>query len=110
MAYKWKPSQTARREFAQKMQTDSNFAAEYYLRKAKKVENKRASSNFDYETAGGYYIATKAQHDFATFDRTGVESPEQMEACNQVAYSFTCQEKIHHDYIHIVNELIRAKK
>ena len=53
------------------------------------------------------YVATKVQHDFC------IENPDifmtltEQYARNQVIYSFTCNEKIHHDNIHIVNEKIR---
>lgn len=109
MGYRWKPSASQKRAFAEKMQNPAEQAA-YMERKAEKAQKRRDGSSFDYGSAGGYYVATKAQHDFAIFDRTGVETIEQENACNQVAYSYSCNEKIHHDYIHIVNELIRAKK
>lgn len=108
MGYRWKPSASQRREFAERMKDPEQRAA-YENRKIEKAEKRISSSAFDYASAGGMYIATQAQHDFAVFDRTGVVTSEQEDACNQVAYSYSCNEKIHHDYIHIVNELIRKK-
>ncbi len=53
MGYKWRPSKPARREFAQNMQ-NPDFANQYYARKEEKAEKRRASSKFDYASAGGY--------------------------------------------------------
>lgn len=108
MAYKWKPSKSARREFAQKMANDSEFAADYYARKEEKANKKRAGSKFDYGTAGGEYVPTQYQHDNAMiFLQTKQLSLEQETACNIVVSGYSCKDKAHHDYIHIVNELIR---
>jgi hypothetical protein len=110
MSYKWKPSKTARREFASKM-NDDNFAAEYHTRKQAKADKRRAQSRFDYDTAGGQFIPTKAQYDYSmNAVLTQDLSIEQMDACNQVIYGFNCQERIDHDFIHVVNELIRSKE
>jgi len=105
MAWKWKPNKTQRREFAIKMQ-DETFAKEYLKRKAQKQEQNRANSKFDYASAGGYYIATKQQHDFC-LKNMGKFSSQELNAAGQVIFSFACQEKTHHDNIHIVNELMR---
>jgi hypothetical protein len=108
---KWQPSNTARREFAQKMQNDSDFADQYNQRKAEKAEKRRSTSQFDYEKAGGNYLPTTAQNDFCFFAiREMILTAQQSEAINQVLYGYSCGEKIHHDYIHIVNELMRTKK
>lgn len=107
MAYKWKPSKSAAREFAQKMQNDSEFAANYYAKKEEKKAKKRATSKFDYETAGGNYVATKMQYDFCMRNMNLFETSEEQNSANQVIYSFSCNEKIHHDNIHVVNEKIR---
>jgi hypothetical protein len=107
MGYKWTPSRAQRREFAQRM-NDSQFAAEYYARKNKQAAKRRSTSKFDYPTAGGYYIPTREQYDAAnTFLLTGHLDDSQEDACNQVIYGYTCQERVHHDKIHIVNELRR---
>jgi hypothetical protein len=108
MSYKWKPSKSARREFAQKMQNDVEFSESYNQRKIERAEKRRSTSLFDYNTAGGMYTPTKIQHDFA-MNRPGELTHEQENACNMVISGYSCNEKIHHDYIHIVNELIRNK-
>lgn len=109
MGYKWKPSKTARRDFAIKMQTDSDFTQQYEKRKLDRAEKRRAGSQFDYQSAGGNYVPTKFQHDKASeFLGTKELTPEQQNACNQVMFGWSCSEKVHHDYIHIVNELIRS--
>lgn len=108
MSYKWKPSKTARREFAIKMQNDVAFANQYNQRKEEKAEKRRSTSKFDYEKAGGEYIPTKAQHDFC-FDNAHLATTGEMKAAfNIVMYGYICQEKVDHDMIHIVNELIRS--
>jgi len=106
MAYKWRPSKTEKKEFAEKMQ-NSEFASAYNQRKEDKKANKRASSKFDYETAGGNYVATQKQHDFCLKNMNLFETNDEQNAANQVVFSFTCKEKTKHDYIHIVNEKIR---
>ena len=57
MTYKWKPSKSAKREFAQNMQ-DSEFANAYNQRKEDRATNRRVKSAFDYNTAGGNYVPT----------------------------------------------------
>jgi hypothetical protein len=106
MSYKWRPSKTARREFAQKMNNDPEFANEYNARKQAKEEKKRSTSAFDYQKAGGEYVPTKAQHDFC-LENMGQFVPSEIEAANQILYGYSCNEKVHHDYIHIINELMR---
>lgn len=111
MAYKWKPSKTQRREFAEKMQ-DEDFANQYYLNKTIKAENRRKTSEFDYNTAGGFYIPTNNQYKsaIAFLNESGTKlSTKQIEGCNNVIFGYSCNEKVHHDNIHIVNELIRSK-
>lgn len=106
MAYRWKPSKTQRKEFAQRMGSDPQYAADYHARKNAKKEKNRSGSKFDYDSAGGYYVPTQTQHDFC-LRFIGELTTEQRDAFNQVAYGFNCQEKVHHDLIHIVNELMR---
>ena len=108
MAYKWRPSATARREFAHNMQNDSAFKEEYEANKQAKIDKKRSKSKFDYNTAGGSYVPTMVQHNNAFhFLETKTLTDEQSQACNEIIYGYTCQEKVNHDSIHIVNELIR---
>ena len=108
MAYKWKPSKTARREFAQKMSNDQQFASDYYERKKLKADKRRAQSSFDYETAGGSFIPTKEQHDFCLFNVNLFVLPEEKAAANDVMFGYSCREKVSHDSIHIVNEKRRS--
>lgn len=102
---KWKPSKSQRREFAIKMQTDVDYAEAYNERKKRKKENFITSC----EKLGSGFLctATKEQHDFAVFNRPSDLTAEQEDALNQVAFSFSCNEKIDHYYIHLVNELRR---
>ena len=106
MAYHWKPSKQQKKEFKRNMQ-DEDFANAYYERKEARKEKKRSKSNFDYDSAGGEYVPTELQNDFAmSCDRIDL-SDEQEFALEQVLYGYSCKEKINHDYIHIVNEMIR---
>ena len=107
MSYRWRPSKSQRKAFAIRMQDPEEQAA-YTARKEERAEKRRATSVFDYDKAGGMYVATKEQHDFAMWKRPANLTPEQEDAFNQVASSYICQEKIHHDLIHMVNELRRA--
>jgi hypothetical protein len=108
MGYKWKPSKAQKKEFAQKMQ-DSQFAADYYARKDAKREKKRSGSKYDYRTAGGEYTPTQYQHDMALKATMSLPlTQEEQNACNIVMAAYSCNEKTHHDNIHIVNELIRS--
>lgn len=106
ISYKWKPNKKQKAEFKAKM-ADPEFSAVYYQRQADKAAKKRATSTFDYTTAGGMYMATKVQHDFCLQNSELFQTIEEQSARNQVIYSYTCSEKIHHDNIHIVNEKIR---
>lgn len=106
---KWKPSKSAKREFAIKMQNDLEFAIDYNNRKQIKNDKRKASSQFDYESAGGNYIPTKYQSDFCFNNPELFITLHEQEAKNNILYGYSCQEKVHHDYIHIVNEKIRLK-
>lgn len=48
--------------------------------------------------------------DFKPFIYNIWNTPEQKEACNMVLYGYSCKEKVHHDFIHLINEYIRSKK
>jgi len=109
MRHKWKPTQAQRREFAERMATDTAYSDSYYQRKKKVAEKKRSASKFDYQTAGGEYIPTESQFK-AAFDLLNLNpTAEQKEACNMVLYGYSCEEKVHHDFIHLINEYIRSK-
>lgn len=109
MGYKWKPSAAQRRAFAEKMQ-DAQEREAYEERKRIKKEKRKATSEFDYESAGGNYVPTKFQCDFCVTNMHLFKTSKEMNAANMVIGGFTCNEKVHHDYIHIVNEKIRSKK
>lgn len=98
---KWSPSKSAKRAFAIRMQ-DPNEQAAYQERKEVKKAKRRSGSAYDYSSAGGNYVPTKAQCDAAMI------MPD-CEAARHVIQGYTCQEKIHHDHIHVVNEFIRKQ-
>lgn len=102
---KWTPSAAQRKEFAINMQ-DEDFRNDYEARKAERAANKRATSKFDYATAGGMYVPTKNQHDFVMNYSENLTAKQQ-DAFDQITYGYSCKEKVHHDHIHIVNEMIR---
>lgn len=106
MAYKWKPSASQRRAFAERMK-DPDEQAAYEARKQERVDKRRAGSRFDYESAGGRYIPTREQYMFCFDNMHLAITDEQKDAFNIVISGYSCQEKVHHDYIHIVNELRR---
>jgi hypothetical protein len=108
MSYKWRPSASAKREFAQKMNSDVEFANAYKQRKLDKAIKRRSESQFDYDKAGGNYVPTRDQYDFCMSHMPLFTTSEQKYAANQVIYGFSCSEKVHHDYIHIVNEVRRG--
>jgi len=107
MSYKWRPSKSQRKEFAIRMQ-DPDERSAYEERKEAKAEKRRANSSFNYNSAGGNYVPTEFQYKSAIklLGNNNLTS-EQKDACNQVMYGYDCKEKIHHDYIHIINELER---
>ena len=109
MSYKWKPTKAQRREFAERMATDTAYSEAYYQRKERRAETRRLNSKFDYQTAGGEYIPTESQNN-AAFELLNLNpTPEQIEACNMVLSGYSCREKVHHDFIHLINEYIRSK-
>ena len=108
MAYKFRPSAAQRKEFAIRMATDAAYAQAYNERKAAKAEKRRASSKFDYATAGGNYVPTQLQHQVACkLMHDAICTPEQRNACMMVIYGHNFKSAVHHDNIHIVNEFIR---
>jgi len=106
MAYKWRPTASQRRAFAQRMQDPEEKAA-YETRKKERIEKQRSESKFDYNTAGGYYVATRRQHDFVLNNIHLFNTLELEQAANEVTSSYTCNTKTHHDNIHIVNSIMR---
>ena len=109
MSYKWHPSKSQKRKFAQNMK-NPQFANDYYQRKEQKAEKRRSQSKFDYNSAGGNFVPTKEQADQAFNFLTSKElTPDQYNGCNAVFSAYGLNEKVSHDSIHIVNELIRTK-
>ena len=53
MKYKWKPTKAQKREFAERMATDTAYSEAYHQRKEQRAEKRRSTSKFDYPTAGG---------------------------------------------------------
>lgn len=103
----WKPNKTQRAEFARKM-ADPDFKAAYEARKQAKADKRRAGSKFDYATAGGEYMPTKHQYNIALKAQMMLQLTEaQNNACNMLTLGYHNSYKIHHDFIHIVNELAR---
>jgi len=105
---KWRPSKTQRREFAEKMQNDDDFANEYNKRKKERAEKRRSKSLFNYESAGGHYVPTKTQYDFC-FNNLSLFNDNEITSANLVMSGYLMGEKVHHDYIHVVNEKIRTE-
>lgn len=109
MAYKWKPSKAQKKDFAIKMQ-NPEFATAYEKTREEKARKKREKSEFDYSSAGGFYLPTKRQYEFCIeYPELFITSQENI-ARDNIIFGFTCQEKMNHDYIHIVNEKIRSRK
>ena len=103
MGYKWKPSASQKREFAQNMQNEE-FKTNYYARKEVKKIKRINTSEFDYTTAGGNYVPTREQHNFCLDNFDLFETQTEINAMNIVLIGYATNEKVHHDYIHIVNE------
>ena len=103
---KWKPSKSARRAFALKMQ-DPVEATAYQARKEARATKRRQTNKFDYETAGGSYVPTRAQFDYCLANISYSMPIDTQVAFNEVMFGYSNTEKVHHDYIHIVNEHIR---
>jgi hypothetical protein len=90
------------------MENDTIFSEAYNDRKLSRQIKRRAKSEFNYNTAGGNYIPTKIQYDFAMkFLLNKSLSEKQKNAANMVILAYSCNEKTHHDHIHIINEMIR---
>ena len=107
MAYKWKPNAAQRREYAAKMNDPIERAAIEKKREEKAIK-RRYKSSFDYQSAGGNYVPTLMQNNEAAKFMGGDISDEQKNACSIVMYGYSCNEKVNHDFIHIVNELSRS--
>lgn len=95
MGYKWKPNAAQRRAFALRMQDPAEREA-YEQRKAEK----RKYGNWSQKS----FIPTREQHDFCFRNLELFDSPEEQNAANIVMSGYSCSEKVHHSFIHIVNE------
>ena len=83
------------------------YSEAYHQRKEQRAKKRRSNSKFDYQTAGGEYIPTGSQNK-AAFELLNLNpTPEQKEACNMVLYGYSCKEKVHHDFIHLINDHMR---
>jgi hypothetical protein len=113
MAYKWKPSISQRQAFAKKMQTPIESIA-YEIRKLEKVNKiekankRRMGSEYNYRSSGGNFTPTKKQHDFCFYHSELFTKSNLLKAANLVMYGYSWGEKIHHDNIHAVNEVMRS--
>lgn len=104
MAYKWRPSASQRRAFAEKMQNDEDFKSSYLQRKAEKRE--QFYNSLEKKNTKCFYYVTKEQYNFAMYEASP-ENEEQKQACDMVVSSFAINEKCDHFFIHIVNEMRR---
>jgi hypothetical protein len=103
--YRWKPNASQRREFAEKMK-DPDEKKAYEERKYAKnhyiPDDPRSFANKS-------FIPTKEQNNYVRSIYNNDITSEQKEAYDQVIYGYGCQEKIHHDYIHIINSMRRGE-
>jgi hypothetical protein len=107
MSYHWKPSKSQRKEFAQRMQNDPDYASAYYARQKARIQKRQSSSKFDYENRGGMFVPTLQQHNFCFENLHLFQTREERDAANTVMYGWSCNERVSHDDIHIVNEKMR---
>lgn len=119
MGYKWRPTKAQRREFAIKMNSDPEFREAYLERKRKRKEKRQSQSVFDYETAGGSYYVTKLQSEYAFEIKNKLQYTDKKYYINKlnewlddimddIIVRFDTGEKINHDYIHVLNTIVRA--
>lgn len=102
----WKPSKKQKREFAEKMQ-NPEFAAAYYERKRQREEKRRSNSKFDYNSAGGYFAPSILQVRAAK-GLLNSDNEELRNAAEAIYNADLNASKVHHDYIHIINEWLRS--
>ena len=108
MAYRWKPSASQKKAFAERIK-DPEQKKEYEERKEAKAQKRRESSKFYYPSAGGNYIPTKYQYETALKMKQTNLTDEEKNSSDQVLYGYINNEKISHDHIHIVNEWERKQ-
>ena len=107
MGYKWKPSKSQRKAFAERMQDPIERTA-YETRKVEKAAKRRETSSFDYDKAGGEYVPTKEQYLFVFRNLDLFKTPQEKNAAEIILSGYSLNEKVHHDFIHIVNEIRRT--
>ena len=100
MAYKWKPSKTARREFAIKMQNDTEREAYLARKKEKSLYENWKDKDF---------VPTKEQYDFAFVNILRVKDEIHFLHFNMVMSGYSMNDKTNHLYIHTVNQYRRGE-
>ncbi len=109
MAYKWRPSKAQRKAFAERMKDPAEQAA-YEERKQARADKRRAGSKFSYESAGGRFVPTQYQYEHACkMLASGNLTDEEDTAARMVSSGYVCNNAVHHDFIHIVNEHARRQ-
>jgi hypothetical protein len=100
MSYKWKPSASQRREFAERMKDPEEQRA-YDQRKVKKMlyDNWKDKD----------FVPTKEQHDFCMNHFELFSTFEEKNAHALVISAYSLNEKVNHNFIHIVNEKRRSQ-
>ena len=106
MAYKWKPSASQRKAFAEKMKDPEEKSA-YEENKRNKNTYSDNPLSFKHKS----FIPTNLQYNEAMkfLGMVGL-TYKQQDACNQITSTYVCQDKCHHDYIHIINALSRGSQ
>ena len=104
--YKWKPSAAQRRAFAEKMKDPAEQAA-YEAKQQARAEKRRETSQHDYTTAGGRYVPTDQQYRYAMANMAEFDETTKQSA-NLVISAFVCNQVVHHDHIHAINEHMRS--
>ncbi len=100
MAYKWKPSASQRKAFAQRMQDPTEKEAYEARKREKALYDNWKDKDF---------VPTKEQYEYAMQHVHKINNHEHETAFNQVMYGFTCNEKVNHAYIHVVNQYRRGE-
>lgn len=93
--YKWKPNASQRHAFAEKMKDPEE----------KKAYEEQKAFKCSYE---GFkdknFVPTKEQHDFCFTHPELFITIEEQDTMNIVCSGFSCNEKVDHNMIHIINE------
>lgn len=97
--YKWKPNASQRKEFAQRMKDPEEQAIYLERKHAKNSYNPNDSRSF----ANRCFIPTQFQYEVAVNMLGKDLTDEQKHAAKIVMSGYSCQDKVHHNYIHIIN-------